>query len=77
MHRQVGAQNVCQHRRVPGVGLGAGLAVSFSIAGNRARVDRVHREPGLGQRHNQEVLVGFDGDRRVPDAAAVFGDQGQ
>jgi hypothetical protein len=71
----VGAQNVRQHRGITGIGFAAGLRVPFPVAGHRARVDRIQREPGLGQRDDEQVLVSFERDRRLGGAAAVLGDQ--
>jgi hypothetical protein len=73
----VSTQDVREYRGVAGIGFAAGLAVAFPIAGHRARVDRIHGEPGLGQGHNEQVLVGFQRDRSVLGASAVFGDQRQ
>ena len=73
----VGAQDVREHCGVARIGLAAGLTVAFPIAGHRARVDRIHREPGLGQRDDEQVLVGLERDRRVLGAAAVLCDQRQ
>jgi len=75
VHVSVGAQNVGQHGGVAGIGLPACLAVSLPITRDRPRIDRVDGEPGTGQRHDQQVLVGLDRNRCVRRSAAVLGDQ--
>jgi hypothetical protein len=72
---QVRAQDVREHRSIARVGFAPGLAGPFSITGHRPRVDRMHREPSLHRCDDKQVLVSFDRDRRVLDAATVFGNQ--
>jgi hypothetical protein len=57
---QVGAQDVGQHERIPGVGLLAGHGVAVAVARDRHRVDRVHRSPGGPQAGHQQPAAGLD-----------------
>ena len=52
----VGAQDVRQDRGVAGIGLAAGLAVAFPVAGHRPRVDRIDGEPGLANATTSRFL---------------------
>ena len=73
----VGAQDMREHRGVAGIRLPSGLSVTFPIARDRARIDRIHREPGLDQRDDDQVLVRLDRYRRVIHAAPMLCDQSQ
>jgi hypothetical protein len=52
MQVSIGAQDPGQHRSVTLVGLLPSLAVSFPVAGDRPRVDRIDDETGVLQRHD-------------------------
>ncbi|NIL75037.1 hypothetical protein RhoFasB10_01129 [Rhodococcus sp. B10] len=75
MRLPVGAQNVRQDRGVAGIGFPACLSVPFAVPGDGPRVDRVDGESGVGECDDEQVLVGFDGDRGVLHGAAVRCDQ--
>lgn len=49
----------------------------FAITCHGPRVDWVDGEPGLGEGDDDQVLVGFDGDRRVFRGATAFRDQSE
>jgi hypothetical protein len=46
----VGAQDVCQHERIAGVGLGPADRVAVTVAGHGQRVDRIERVADAEQR---------------------------
>ena len=75
MDVSVGAQHVGQRCGVGWVRLRASLAVTLAVARQRLGVDRVDREPGGGERDDEQVLVGLDRHRCRLRIAAVLGDQ--
>lgn len=56
----IGAQDVRQDHGVGVVGLLAGDSVSFPVAGDGHRVDRIDRPSGLPKRGNEQSARGFD-----------------
>jgi len=77
VHVSIGAQDVGEHGGVPGIGLSSGLAVPFTVTGHRPGINRVHREPRVGQCDNEQVLIGLDRDRRIGGSPAMLGDERQ
>src|SRR3978361_263596 len=56
----VRSKDASEHERVAGIRLTAGLRVSFTVAGARSWVDRVHRDARGLQTYDDEVLVRLD-----------------
>ncbi len=77
MQMTIVAQDMRKHRGITGIRLPAGLSVTFPIARDRARIDRIHHKPGLDQRDDDQVRVRLDRYRRVIRPAAVLCDQSQ
>jgi hypothetical protein len=77
MQMTIVAQDMRKHRGIIGIRLPAGLSVTFPIARDRTRIDRIHHKPGLDQRDDDQVLVRLDRYRRVIRPAAVLCDQSQ
>jgi hypothetical protein len=59
----VGAQDVGQHERIPGVGFLPRDRVAIAVAVHRLRVDRVHLASGGAQAGHQQAPAGLDGHR--------------